>query len=125
MYHSFERMHDYYRDFFEKYSDRVLLGTDGTFPWATKCHVWCIDILSRFIATRDEMMAFDDSILTGLGIDGEDKENIFYKNFERRVGNAPKPINKEALKKYINKYWDLLSDDEQARITPYIAKYVK
>lgn len=125
MYHSFEASHEYYREFFKKYSKRVMLGTDGTFPSLTKCHVWCIDILSRFIATEDKMMAFDDSILTGLGIDGEWKEDIFYKNYERRVGKAPKPINMEALKKYINKYWEFLSQEEKTRLTPYIGKYVK
>ena len=124
MYHSFERMHDYYREFFKKYSNRVLLGTDGTFPWATKSHVWCIDILSRFIATNDKMMAFDDSILTGLGIGGEAKENMFYKNYERRVGSTPKPINKKALKDYIHKHWHLLSKDEQDHLVPYVKKYV-
>ena len=124
MYHSFERQHDYYRTFFEKYSDRVMLGTDGTFPWLTKCHVWCIDILSRFIATNDQMMAFDDSILTGLGIEGTAKENIFYKNYERRVGTAPKAINKIALKQYVDKYWSFLSDSEQTHLTPYIEKYL-
>ncbi len=124
MYHSFEKNHDYYREFFKKYSDRVLLGTDGTFPWATKCHVWCIDILSRFIATEDKMMAFDDSVLTGLGIDGDAKENMFYKNYERRVGITPKSINKKALKNYIHKYWQLLSKDEQEHLTPYIKRYI-
>ena len=124
MYHSFERMHDYYRDFFQRYSTRVLLGTDGTFPWLSKCHEWCIDILSRFIATEDKMMAFDDSILTGLGIGGEAKENMFYKNYERRVGEKPKPINKDALKKYIDKHWQLLSEDEKTHLTPYIEKYL-
>ena len=125
MYHSFERKHDYYRAFFEKYSDRVLLGTDGTFPWLTKCHVWCVDIISRFIATEDKMMAFDDSILTGIGIGKEAKENIFYKNFERRVAPTPKAINKEALVKYINKHWHLLSEEERVRLSPYVEKLVK
>ncbi len=125
MYHSFERQHDYYKEFFKKYSDRILLGTDGTFPWLSKCHEWCIDILSRFIATNDKMMAFDDSILTGIGLDGSAKENIFYKNYERRVGKEPKKINKEALKKYVEKYWSLLSEDEQKHLTPYLEKYLK
>ena len=70
------------------------------------------------------MMAFDDSILTGLGIDGEAKENIFYKNYERRVGEKPKAINKDALKKYIDKHWQLLSQDEKEHLTPYINKYL-
>ena len=124
MYHSFEANHEYYRSFFRRYSDRILLGTDGTFPMLTKCHTWCIDVLYHFIATEDKMMAFDDSILTGLGIDGEAKENILYKNFERRVGDRPKTINKEALRRYYEKYKGLLSEDEIAHLAPYIKKYL-
>lgn len=124
MYHSFEARHDFYKEFFKKHSKRVMLGTDGTFPWATKSHVWCIGILRDFISTEKKNMAFDDSILTGMGIDGEEKENILYRNFENRVSKSPKPINKEALRRYIDKWWHLISDDERAKITPYIKKYL-
>lgn len=125
MYHSFEARHDYYKEFFKRNSERVMLGTDGTFPWSTKSHVWCLDVLYRFIATEDSMMAFDDSILTGIGLDGEEKENILYKNFEKRVGSEPKPINKGALKRYIDKYKSLLSDEEWQNIEPLYEKYLK
>lgn len=124
MYHSFEASHDYYKSFFERYSDRVMLGTDGTFPWETRTHVWCLDVLYRFIATTDSMMAFDDSILTGIGLDGEAKENILYKNFERTVAPEPKPIDRAALKAYIDKYKQLLSDDEWSHIKPLYEKYL-
>ena len=124
MYHSFERHHDYYKKFFEKYSDRILVGTDGTFPSLSKCHEWCIEILYDFIATDKKNMAFDDSILTGMKLEGEAKENILYKNYERRVGCTPKEINKIALKAYINKYSPLLSDEERERLKPYIERYL-
>ena len=42
MYHAFSENYDYYRNFFIKYSDRIQLGTDSTFPWAqgSKRRVW-------------------------------------------------------------------------------------
>lgn len=124
MYHSFEAGRAYFRNFFAKYSDRVLLGTDGTFPWPMRCHIWCIDVLYRYITTEDSMMAFDDSILTGIGLTGEAKENILYKNFERRVGTAPKKIDRSALKAYIEKYKALLSEDEWKHVEPLCKKYL-
>ena len=124
MYHSFEASYEYFKEFFKKYSDRVLLGTDGTFPWLTKCHVWCIEVLYKYIATTEKTMAFDDKILTGIGLTGEAKENILYKNFERRVGEAPKEIDKSLLKAYIDKYKPLLSEDEWAHIEPLYNEYL-
>lgn len=122
MYHSFEARHDYYKDFFKRHSERVMLGTDGTFPWATRTHIWCIEILYDFIATEKKNMAFDDSILTGLGIDGIEKENILWRNFERRVGEKPRKINKEALKNYYEKYKKYLTDETISRLKPYLEK---
>ncbi|MBO5440095.1 MAG: hypothetical protein J6A53_05510, partial [Clostridia bacterium] len=104
--------------------DRILVGTDGTFPWATKCHSWCINILYEFIATDHKNMAFDDSILTGLNLNGEAKENILYKNFEKRVSQSPKPINKEALKKYIEKYKEFITDENWQSLKPALEKYL-
>ena len=124
MYHSFEANYEYFKEFFKKYSDRVLLGTDGTFPWLTKCHVWCIEVLYKYIATTEKTMAFNDEILTGIGLTGEDKENILYKNYERRVGESPKEINKPLLKAYIDKYKSLLSEDEWAHIEPLYNEYL-
>ena len=124
MYHSFEANHAYYKDFFKRNSERILLGTDGTFPWSTKSHVWCMGILYDFIATTKQNMAFDDEILTGLGIDGIEKENILWRNFERRVGKRPKEINKDALIAYYEKYKRYMSKDATEKLSPYLKKYL-
>ncbi len=124
MYHAFHANREYYKKFFEKYSDRLLVGTDATFPWETKAHVWCIETLYRFIATTETHMAFNDKELTGLGLEGEAKENILYKNFERRAGTAPKKINLDALRKYVEKYKPFLSSDEWEHIKPFCDEYL-
>ncbi|MBR7101818.1 MAG: hypothetical protein IKC74_05980 [Clostridia bacterium] len=124
MYHAFESNHEFYREFFTKYSDRIVLGTDGTFPWATRFHSWCCHTLLRFLSTDEKMMAFNDEYLTGLNLPEEAVLNIVGGNFERRVSNKPKPINKAAFKKYIEKYWFSLCDEDKERIEPLVKKYL-
>ncbi|MBO7299536.1 MAG: amidohydrolase family protein [Kiritimatiellae bacterium] len=104
MYFSFENNHDFYREFFIKNSNRISVGTDGTHPWPARFPIWCMDRLYRFITTDEVNPTFDDKPLTGLKLPDEAAENILYKNFERRVSVNPKPINKAALKAYIDKY---------------------
>ena len=114
MYHSFEANHDFYREFFEKNSERILAGTDGTHPLPARFPIWCIDRLYRFIATTDVVSAFDDKPLTGLALSEEASANILYKNFERRVSPQAKPINKAALKAYIDKYLPTITAENTA-----------
>ncbi len=124
MYDSFEKNTEYYKEFFTKYADRILIGTDATFPWTTKGHVWCMDIITRYLGTNDKMMAFNDKILTGIDLPEYAQERIFYKNFEERVAKSPKPINKSALKAYIEKYKEHLTEEDARLIVPLCEKYL-
>ncbi|MBQ9120733.1 MAG: amidohydrolase family protein [Clostridia bacterium] len=119
MYLAFEKRPEYFRAFFEKYSDRILLGTDSTFPWGDVVYDWLIDRTYRFVATADKMKAFCDAPLTGIDLPREARENILWRNFERRAGETPRPIDKAALKRYIEKYKCLLSDEEWKHIEPH------
>lgn len=112
MYHGFSDRFDYYKRFFEKYSNRILLGTDSTFPYETKAMEWLNDRVYRFVATDDTTKAFADRMLTGIKLNEEQKTNIIWRNFERRVSEKPKKINKEALKRYIKKYKHLIVEKE-------------
>ena len=124
MYDSFEKNPDTYKEFFTKYADRILIGTDATFPWATKGHVWCMDTITRYLGTSDKKMAFNDQILSGINLPDEVLERIFYKNFEERVDKTPKPINKSALRAYYEKYKPYLSDDDISHLEPIVEKYL-
>ena len=103
---------DYYKRFFEKYSNRIMLGTDSTFPYEAEGMEWLNDRVYRFIATDDTTKAFADRMLTGIKLNEEQKTNIIWRNFERRVSEKPKKINKEALKRYIEKYKHLIVEKE-------------
>ena len=124
MYLSFNENYEYYREFFTKYSDRILLGTDGTFPWATKYHSHMCDNLLRFLSTDEKELQVYDLRVKGLNLPENAVLNIAGKNFEKRVSSEPKPINKAAFKAYIEKYWFSLCDEDKARIEPLIKKYL-
>ncbi len=126
MFLAFEANHDFYKEFFKKHSKRILLGTDATFPWETKEYSWCLERLYNFITKDTVENAFYDKPLTGLGLKGEDKENILFANFERRVGRKePKEINKEKLLAYFEKYKHLLSEEEASELCPLVDKYLR
>ncbi|MBO5373991.1 MAG: amidohydrolase family protein [Clostridia bacterium] len=124
MYHAFEANQEYFKDFFIRYSDRILLGTDSTYPWGTNVYNWLIDRTYRFVATNDKMSGFGDKELTGINLPKNSRENILWRNFERRVGAEPRLINKGALKAYYEKYKHLLTQDEAEQIKPYIEKFL-
>ena len=112
MYVSFAENSEYYMEFFKKYSERILFGTDSTFPWGADGMEWICDRVYRYFATTDTVKSFEDKEIKGINLPNEYKENILYKNFERRVGTEPKKINKEALKRYIEKYKHLINEKE-------------
>lgn len=112
MYVSFSENKEYYDEFFKKYSERILLGTDSTFPYGPEGMQWLCDRVYRFLSTNDTLKSFADREITGINLPTECKENIIFRNFERRVGKEPKKINKEALKRYIEKYKHLIKEKE-------------
>ena len=108
MYLSFYENKEYFKEFFTKHSKRILLGTDAYFPRASECSMWLVDRVYRFLASDDIVKAVADRYESGLCIPDSAIEDITYKNFERRVGVTPKPINKEALIAYYKKYKHLM-----------------
>ena len=124
MYVEFEKNYEYYKDFFNKYSDRLIFGTDRSYLGDEEYAKWLFNVVTTFIGTDKTVMSFDNKELRGLGLSQEKVDNIFYANFERRVGKCPKPINKEKFKSYIEKYSFALTDEDKERIKPLIEKYL-
>ena len=100
------------------------MGTDSTYPWGTNVYDWLLDRTYRFIATDDKMSGFGDKELTGIKLPAKAREDILWRNFERRVGEKPREINKDALRRYIDKYKPLMSEDEWKNLEPVIKKYL-
>lgn len=113
MFIQFNDSYEYFKDFFKKYSSRILLGTDGdSLPTCKKAMEWLIDRLYKYIATDEETDAWSPRPLKGLKLSRQDAKNILCDNFTRRVSQAPKKINKIALKAYIEKYKHLIRDKQ-------------
>lgn len=104
MYLDFNKNPEYFHNFFEKYSDRILFGTDGDFPRGEEAMRWLVDRIYRFLKTDEIIDSFSGVKIQSIKIADEHIENIFSKNFIKRVGNRPREINKKALKQYIEKY---------------------
>ena len=124
MYVEFQKNYDYYKEFFNKYSDRLIFGTDRSYLGDNKYEKWLFNVVTTFIGTDKPVSSFDDKILCGLGMSQEKVDNIFYANFERRVGKEPKKIDKEKFRAYIEKYSFALTDEDKKRIEPLIKKYL-
>ena len=124
MYVEFEKNYEYYKEFFNKYSKRLIFGTDYSYKCDKKYMKWVFDLVTTFIDTDKPTASFDDKILKGLDLPQEKRDDILFANFERRVGNAPKPMDKEKFKAYIEKYSFALTDEDKKRLKPLIEKYL-
>ena len=124
MYVEFEKNYDFYKNFFHKYSDRLIFGTDRSFKCDEKYADWLFNVVTTFIGTNKPVTSFDNKELMGLDLPQEKADNILYANFERRVGTAPKQINKEKFKAYIEKYSFALSDEDKENIKILSEKYL-
>ena len=124
MYLSFYENKDYFRDFFTRHSKRILLGTDAYFPRPTDCSKWLVDRVYRFLSSPDVVKAVADRYESGLCIPDSAIEDIVHGNFERRVGEAPREINKEALVAYYKKYKHLMIERDIKYVDEVFAKFL-
>lgn len=122
MYIDFDKRPEYFKEFFTKYSDRICFGTDMDFPVNLEAGIWLCDRQYRFLATTETLKSFDDHVLTGIEIPKDCQQRIFSDNLLNKLGNEPKPINKSALKKYIEKYKHLIAEKELAEKIDELAK---
>ena len=51
-------------------------------------------------------------MLKGLNLPADTLQRIFSDNLVSKLGHAPKPVNKDALRRYIAKYRHLIADKE-------------
>ena len=124
MYLSFYENKDYFRDFFTRHSKRILLGTDAYFPRPTDCSKWLVDRVYRFLSSPDVVKAVADRYESGLCIPDSAIEDIVHGNFERRVGEAPREINKEALVAYYEKYKHLMIERDIKYVDEVFARFL-
>ncbi len=122
MYIGFNKRPKYFKDFFTKYQDRIIFGTDMDFSPHIEAGIWLCDREYRFLATDETLMSFGDNKLTGIKISKEALQKIFSDNLLNKLGGKPKEINREALKRYIEKYKHLITDKELAGFIDELSK---
>ena len=124
MYVEFYNNYDYYKDFFNKYSSRLIFGTDRSYHGDPKYGKWLFDVVTTFLATDKIKIGYDNKPLKGLGLENSKRDQILFDNFESRVGKAPKMINKEKFKAYIEKYSFALTPDDKKNVSSLAEKYL-
>ena len=112
MYIGFAKRPEYFKEFFTKYADRICFGTDMDYPVYMEAGILLCDREYRFLATDETLKSFDDHTLTGIKIPEECLQKIFSDNLLNKLGGKPREINKDALKRYIEKYKHLICDKE-------------
>jgi predicted TIM-barrel fold metal-dependent hydrolase len=93
MYHDFSRKPETAHDFFIRYQDRIIYGTDidtRTLERGAYSFMRFIPWLIRSMLERDDTFSSSDGIsYHGLGLPREVLEKIYCANFERVYGNHP------------------------------------
>lgn len=109
MYKWFGARYDFYRDFFIRYADRIGYGTDCSDEGIIENKMRHSGIIYRLLTTDDDFDVWDYKF-KGFKLPDEVVDKIVCGNFLRRVGEKPKPINVDALKRYFEKYRHLIAD---------------
>ncbi len=109
MYDNFTKHHEKTKAFFNDYSHRIIFGTDMTSSAFQGKPEDMFDAITRFLSTEDEFEYWDFKI-KGIGLPYEKVKQICYDNFKANLSPNPKPINKNALKVYIDRMLPFVKD---------------
>lgn len=93
LFKSFERNLEGWREFFIKYQDRILFGTDNDYG-ASKELLYVM----RTILETDNEIEYWDMPLHGMKLERPVLEKIYGANFRRYAGPAPKPVAAEQVR---------------------------
>lgn len=107
MYENFSKKPEAWRDFFIKYKDRILYGTDngwgGSQDAKEKYELAELNssVMHRFLQTDDVFKGYGFTV-RGLGLPEKVLENIYYKNFEKMAGPIPKDMDPKKGLTYVD-----------------------
>ena len=105
MFYNMSKDPDAARDFFVKYSNRIVFGTDIEAGSSEQEAIIRAGIVTRWLETEDEYRVPEDAdytlgppedgIMRGIRLPKDSLANIYINNFERLAGPQPKPLNAE------------------------------
>lgn len=102
MYRNFSQNVDQWSEFFTRYADRIVFGTDNVCSvdqGDLEGSIEKIHCMRRFLSGTDEFR-FGRYEVRGLGLDESVLAKIYSGNFERHFGAEPKPVSKDAAVAY-------------------------
>lgn len=124
MYPNFSKRIDVWRDFFTKYSDRILFGTDTN---STKNFNKEINELVYWALTKNGefiMPCYQGVKVKGLALSQEVVENICYNNYVRFTGNKTAEVNRTKLYESCEKMLEEMLSSPDDPVYKRCAKYL-
>jgi len=126
MFENFAKDREYWRNFFKKYSHKILFGTD-TFSDHWKETVTC---LQRVLETDEKFVAFEENCI-GLDLDEDTLHDLYFNNYHKFVRNLEKKIDVGMVLDYAETLYERVPRDEKYddacrlidRMKTEIAKY--
>jgi predicted TIM-barrel fold metal-dependent hydrolase len=119
MIYNFDSKRSEWRDFFIRYQDRIIFGTDS--GWGDeespaqkviKAH-WNVSFMRAFYETDDVVEAWNNIKVRGLALPQEVCQKIYRENFMRVLKAAPpKPVNLKAALEYTERVYAALQTNE-------------
>ena len=116
MYENFAKDTDSWREFFIKYQDRIIFGTDaddGSYLENADDLYRMIDGVLVNSGDAYEDHCYIDMVVKGLSLPEEVVEKIYHGNFEKYMGKIA-PVNTDALKKAALYAYEVLKDIPQS-----------
>jgi len=110
MYDYFTRRRDLWKDFFTKYADRIVFGTDMTSDTFQGSPDEIVGTMRRFLSTADRFHTWDFDI-HGLELSDDCVDKISGANFMRMVGEKPRPIDRKRFGRYAERMLPLVADE--------------
>ena len=124
MYEAFDAKREFYRDFLIRHADRISFGTDCTFDKYVEQYNAALAVAVRDFILTDKVV---DSIwglkVRGFALPEDAAEKILSKNFLKHHAE-PKPVNKEALWRYIEKYASTVGEGERKEMLDFAKKHL-
>jgi len=106
MYEGFDRSPTEWREFFIKYQDRIVFGTDNgwgdteTPEQKVINGISNINFIKDFLSTTEVVEGYNKVPVKGFALPTDVLEKIYYSNFKRRKNSTPNTINAAGALKY-------------------------
>ena len=118
-----------WHDFFEKYSDRIIFGTDSSDRRSREGIKMIRDLVYNALthdATSYSEPGCHGHMIKGLDVSSETLDKITYYNFAKYVGESVRPVDTERVRYYAEKMLPAIeSDPNQQKSIEWLCAFLK